>query len=130
MFMSKLTVTVPWDRRDSVALALAVFITIWVFALKLKTFYVLGYSGDLFVNTQLARSWREGRGLLQDNCFGNFLAIHSCFLHLPLGLIAKPFGAPGLLFVLAASVGVAYFGHRESCAFSALMGASQQSQPG
>jgi len=109
MFTSKLTVTVPWDRRDSVALALAVFITIWVFALKLKTFYDLGYSGDLFVNTQLARSWLEGRGLLQDNCFGNFLAIHSCFLLLPLGLIAKPFGAPGLLFVLAASAGAAYF---------------------
>ena len=31
------------------------------------------------------------------------------FLLLPLGLIAKPFGAPGLLFVLAASVGAAYF---------------------
>jgi uncharacterized membrane protein len=30
-------------------------------------------------------------------------------LLLPLGLIAKPFGAPGLLFVLAASVGVTYF---------------------
>jgi hypothetical protein len=109
MFTSKLTVTVPWDRRDSVALALAVFITIWVFAPKLKTFYDLGYSGDLFITTQLARSWLEGRGLLQDNCFGNFLAIHSCFLLLPLGLIAKPFGAPGLLFVLAASVGAAYF---------------------
>src|SRR5205823_2876381 len=31
------------------------------------------------------------------------------FLLLPLGLIAKPFGAPGLLFVLAVSVGAAYF---------------------
>ena len=109
MFTSKLTVTAPWDRWDLVALTLAVFVTIWVFALKLKTFYDLGYSGDLFVNVQLARSWLEGRGLLQDNCFGNFLAIHSCFLLLPLGLIAKPFGAPGLLFVLAASVGAAYF---------------------
>jgi hypothetical protein len=109
MFTSKLTVTVPWDRRDFVALALAVFITIWVFALKLKTFYDLGYSSDLFANVQLARSWLEGRGLLHDNCYGNYLAIHSCFLLLPLGLIAKPSGAPGLLFVLAASVGAAYF---------------------
>ena len=40
---------------------------------------------------------------------GNQLAIHTYFLLLPLGLIAKPFGAPGLLFVLAASVGAAYF---------------------
>jgi len=109
MFTSKLNLAAPWDRWDFVALSLAVFITIWVFALKLKTFYDLGYSGDLFVNTQLARSWLEGRGLLQDNWSGNFLAIHAYFLLLPLGLIAKPFGAPGLLFVLAASVGVTYF---------------------
>src|SRR5438034_11527517 len=109
MFTSKLNLMAPWDRWDFVALSLAVFITIWVFALKLKTFYDLGYSGDLFVNTQLARSWLEGRGLLHDNWSGNFLAVHAYFLLLPLGLIAKPFGAPGLLFVLAASVGAAYF---------------------
>src|SRR5207247_10752566 len=36
-------------------------------------------------------------------------AMHTYFLLLPLGFIAKPFGAPGLLFVLAASVGAAYF---------------------
>jgi uncharacterized membrane protein len=98
-----------WDRCDSVALALAVFTIVWVFALKLKTFYDLGYSSDLFVSVQLARSWLEGRGLLQDNCFGNTLATHTYFLLVPLGLIAKPFGAPGLLFVLAASAGAAYF---------------------
>jgi hypothetical protein len=109
MFTSKLTLTASWDRWDFIALTVAVFVTIWVFALKLKTFYDLGYSGDLFVNVQLARSWLEGRGFMQDNCYGNYLAIHSCLFVLPLGLIAKPFGAPGLLFVLAASVGTAYF---------------------
>lgn len=109
MFTSNVTVAAPWDRWDFVALTLAVFTTLWVFALKLKTFYDLGYSGDLFVSVQAARSWLEGRGLLQDNCFGNVLAIHGYFLLLPLGFIAKPFGAPGLLFVLAASVGAAYF---------------------
>src|SRR5206468_1352194 len=50
-----------------------------------------------------------GKGLLQDNWSGNVLAVHTYFLLLPLGLVAKPFGAPGLLFVLAASVGVTYF---------------------
>ena len=100
---------VRWDRWDSIALGLAVFTVVWVFALKLKTFYDLGYTSDLFVHVQLARSWLEGRGLLQDNCYGNYLAIHTYFLVLPLGFIAKPFGAPGLLFVLAASVGAAYF---------------------
>ena len=109
MFTSKVDAPVRWDRWDFFALAIAVFTAAWVFALKLKTFYDLGYAGDLFVETQLARSWLEGRGLLQDNWAGNFLAIHTYFLLVPLGLIAKPFGAPGLLFVLAASVGVTYF---------------------
>lgn len=99
-----------WDQWDFVALGLAVFSVMWVFALKLKTFYDLGYTSDLFVNVQLARSWLEGRGLLTNNCcFRNMLATHTYFLLLPLGLVAKPFGAPGLLFVLAASVGATYF---------------------
>jgi uncharacterized membrane protein len=109
LFTSKVDAAARWDRWDFVALALAVFTALWVFALKLKTFYDLGYSSDLFVSVQAARSWLEGRGVLQDNCFGNLLTIHSYFLLLPLGLVAKPFGAPGLLFVLAASAGTAYF---------------------
>jgi hypothetical protein len=109
LFTSKVNVEVPWDRWDFVALGLAVSTVIWGFALKLQTFWDLGYTSDLFVSVQLARSWLEGRGLLQDNCFGNGLAIHTYFLLSPLGLLAKPFGAPGLLFVLAASVGTTYF---------------------
>src|SRR5438876_6026097 len=109
MFASKVGAEARRDRWDFVALALAVFIAVSVFALKLKTFYDLGYSEDLFVSLQAARSWLEGKGLLQDNWSGNVLAVHTYFLLLPLGLIAKPFGAPGLLFVLAASVGVTYF---------------------
>jgi uncharacterized membrane protein len=109
LFTPQVDAEVRWDRWDVVALALAVFAVIWVFLFKLKTFYALGYTSDLFVHVQLARSWLEGRGLLHDNCFGNHLAIHTYFLLLPLGIIAKPFGAPGLLFVLAVSVGAAYF---------------------
>src|SRR5262249_31671102 len=109
MFTSKVETAPRWDRWDLGALAIAVFTVAWVFALKLKTFYDLGYTGGLFVNVQAARSWLEGRGLLQDNCYGNMLATHSYFLLLALGLIAKPFGAPGLLLVVAASVGVTYF---------------------
>ena len=109
MLTSNVQASAPWDRWDLVALVVAVFIALWVFALKLKTFYDLGYSSDLFVMVQAARSWLEGKGVLQDNCLGNLLAIHTYFLLLPLGLLAKPFGAPGLLFVLAASVGAAYF---------------------
>src|SRR5437764_3927798 len=109
LFKSKVNAEMHWDQWDFVALGLAVLAVIWVFVFKLKTFYALGYTSDLFVYVQLARSWLEGRGLLHDNCFGNHLAVHTYFLLLPLGLVAKPFGAPGLLFVLAASVGVTYF---------------------
>src|SRR5437867_9224781 len=109
LFSSKVETEARWDRWDFVALALAVFIVGWVFALKVKTFYDLGYSEDLFASLQAARSWLEGKGLLRDNWSGNVLAVHTYLLLLPLGLVAKPFGAPGLLFVLAASVGVTYF---------------------
>jgi hypothetical protein len=109
LFTSKLSKTGPWDRWDFATLSLGVFTAAWVFALKLRTFYDLGYSGDLIVETQQARSWLEGQGLLQDNWFGNFLTTHTYFVLLPLGLIAKPFGAPGLLFVLAVAVGAVYF---------------------
>ncbi len=109
LFSSKIAGARRWDRWDWVALALAVSVVLCVFALKLKTFYDLGYSEDLFASLQAARSWLEGKGLLRDNWSGNVLAVHTYFLLLPLGLIAKPFGAPGLLFVLAASVGVTYF---------------------
>jgi hypothetical protein len=79
MFTSNVEAAVRWDRWDLVALVLAVFTALWVFALKLKTFYDLGYSSDLFVMVQAARSWLEGKGVLQDNCFGNLLAIHTIF---------------------------------------------------
>jgi predicted membrane protein DUF2079 len=92
-----------------VSLFISCLVVGWVFALKLQAFHQLSYSGDLFLSVQAARSWLEGKGLLHDNCFGNVLVIHTYFLLLPLGFIAKPFGAPGLLFVLAASVGASYF---------------------
>ena len=109
LFRLKLNADVRWDRWDVVSLSLSCLIVGWVFALKLQTFYDFGYSGDLFLSVQAARSWLEGKEVLHDNCFGNVLVIHTYFLLVPLGLIAKPFGAPGLLFVLAASVGASYF---------------------
>ena len=60
MFKSNVTVAAPWDCWDFVALALAVFTAVWVFALKLKTFYDLGYSGDLFAVTQLLEAGSRG----------------------------------------------------------------------
>jgi hypothetical protein len=125
LFRSKIDPPVRWDRWDLISLFISCLIVGWVFALKLQAFYELSYSGDLFLSVQAARSWLEGKGLLHDNCFGNVLVIHTYFLLLPLGLVAKPFGAPGLLFVLAASVGASYFGQRAFCAFSRLTGLLQ-----
>ncbi len=93
MVTSNVEAAARWDRWDLVALVFAVLTALWVFALKLKTFYDLGYSSDLFVMVQAARSWLEGKGVLQDNCLGNLLAIHTYFLLLPLGLLAKPFAS-------------------------------------
>ena len=47
MLTSNVQAAARWDRWDLVALVLAVLTTGWVFALKLQTFYALGYSGDL-----------------------------------------------------------------------------------
>ena len=63
LFTSKVDSNVQWDRWDFIAMAVALLILIWVFALKLKTFYNLGYSSDLFVSVQLARGWLRGSGL-------------------------------------------------------------------
>lgn len=98
----------PWDRWDRAALGVAGAIAIWVFAVKLKGFLDLSFTSDLFVSVQLARSWLEGH-LLQDNCFGRHLEIHTYFFLLPLGLLAKPLGAPGLFIALAAGVGASSF---------------------
>jgi Predicted membrane protein (DUF2079) len=92
------------DRWDWAALAIAGAIAVWVFVVKLAAFLKLSFTSDLFVSVQLARSWLEGR-FLEDNCFGRHLEIHTYFLLLPLGLLAKPFGAPGLFVALAAAVG-------------------------
>jgi hypothetical protein len=109
LFTSKINTELRWDRWDFLALVIGSFAVICVFALKLKTFYDLGYTSDLFVSVQLARSWLEGHGFFTANCFQNILATHTYFLLLPLGFMAKPFSAPGLLFVLAAAVGAACF---------------------
>jgi hypothetical protein len=60
-----------WNRWDSVALVTAAVTVTRFFALKLKAFHNLSYSGDLFASVQAARSWLEGKGLLKDNYFGN-----------------------------------------------------------
>src|SRR5262245_58412955 len=98
----------PWDRWDRRALAVALAIAAWVFVLKLKAFLDLCYTSDLYIQTQLARSWLDGR-FLEDNCYGPHLGIHTYFFLPVLGLLAQPLGAPGLFIALAAAVAASSF---------------------
>jgi predicted membrane protein DUF2079 len=78
----------------------------WIFWYKMKAYRQLCYTSDLFVSVQLATTWLDGR-FLEDNAFGNSLSIHSYLFTPVLGILAGPFGAPGLLLALALAVGFA-----------------------
>src|SRR5437762_2137132 len=102
----------PWDRWDRRALLAAAAVGVWVFIAKLKAFLDLSFTSDLFIQTQLARSWLEGH-FLHDNCYGPHLGVHTYFFLPVLGLLAKPLGAPGLFVALAAAVALsAFLAHR------------------
>jgi len=80
MFTSKVDTAARWDRCDFVALGLAVLTAVWVFALKLKTFYDLGYSGDLFVNVQLAEVGLRDEASFRTTVLGTSWLIIAAFL--------------------------------------------------
>lgn len=81
----------------------------WILAFKLRAYFGLGTTSDMYIVSQLATSWLDGR-YLQDNYFGNQLATHT-FLSAPmLGLLVKPFGPPGLFGVLAVSAAAGLVG--------------------
>lgn len=92
----------PLDRWDGLALALAVLVGGWFFAFKMRAFWALGTTSDLYHSVQIASSWLRGLPF-GDNEFGDILATHTAFIAIPLGLFSRPFGAPGLLFALSLS---------------------------
>jgi hypothetical protein len=98
----------PWDRWDHATLAAGAIVGSTLYAILYWQFVTLSFTGDLFVNVQLARSWLEGR-FLEDNCFGNHLVFHTYFFTLALGILAKPFGVPGLFAALGLAVGASLF---------------------
>jgi hypothetical protein len=98
----------PWDRWDKRALIAAAAIAALVFAMRMKAFLDLCFTSDLYIQTQLARSWLEGR-FLYDNCYGPHLGVHTYFFLPVLGLLAKPLGAPGLFVALALAVAASSF---------------------
>jgi len=72
----------------------------WIFAFKMRAFLGLATTSDLYSFVQMSTSWLHGQWL-HDNCYGNALAFHTYLLAPLLGIVAYPFGAPGLLFVAA-----------------------------
>lgn len=95
----------PFRRKEAAVVILAAgAVGAWIFAFLMRRFLGLGTTYDLYLNVQLATSWLEGR-FLQENLFGNYLAVHAYFLSPVLAVLAYPFGAPGLL--LAAGLGAA-----------------------
>lgn len=96
----------PSEGVRKLSAVAAVGFALLLFLFKLKVFLGLGYSLDLFMQTQLATSWMDGR-FLHDNLYGNHLGTHTYLLLPALGIFARPLGAIGLLLALSLSGGLA-----------------------
>ena len=86
--------------------ALAIVICGCFLTIKLKLFYGLAYTSDLFIHTQKSRSFLYGLPLLYDNIHGPH-PYHNTFLELALSPFSALFGASGLItayWVVCASV--------------------------
>ena len=78
--------------------------------LNLRHFTISATQATFCGNVQACSKLARRAGFAPRQLFWKLsLLFTPTFFFCPLGLIAKPFGAPGLLFVLAASVGAAYF---------------------
>ena len=84
------------------------FLCGWMYTFKVIEFQSLMYTSDLFTFVQHGTSWLEGR-FLWDNHFGYHGNLHTFLLNPLFGLPAIPFGAYGLLSVLAAGYGLTFF---------------------
>jgi hypothetical protein len=107
LFSASAGPTPRWNWWDVVAGALGLAVAAWIIVFKITKFVDLAYTGDGFTAVQLATSWMRG-AFLWDNMFGRNLAIHTYLFTPVLGLLAKPFGFPGLVVAqaLAAAAGV------------------------
>jgi hypothetical protein len=95
------------SRDLRITLAFAAAAGAWSLAYKLKSFYGLGTTSDLYETTQLATTWLHGR-YLEDNCFGSILSIHTYLFTPVLAVLAWPLGAPGLLAAAALAAAAAF----------------------
>lgn len=81
----------------------------WMLVFKLRAYYGLAYTSDLFQFAQLATTWLDGR-FLQDNCYGDHLSSHTYFFVPLLALFVVPLGVPGLLVALSLAYGAGFAG--------------------
>jgi Predicted membrane protein (DUF2079) len=98
-------------RRGEIWLALAgaVGVGAWLLTFKLRTFYGLGTTSDLYDFTQMATSWLKGR-FMDENCYGNILSNHTFLICPVLAVLAWPLGAVGLLVVLCLAAAAGFAG--------------------
>lgn len=89
-------------------MALAIVIGLWLFTFKVLSFQSLGDSLDIFLQTQIASTWLEGRPFAE-NFHGNHLGVHTYFMLILLGPLAKVFGSYALLFTIATAWASAVF---------------------
>ena len=86
------------DRLWVIASALVV--GCWILAYKLRSFYWLTTTSDLYDFAELSTSWLKGH-YMQENCFGDMLSFHA-FLNTPLlAVFSVPMGAMGLMVATA-----------------------------
>ena len=107
-FPSESTPPHNFDRWDVCAALIGLVVGLWLTFFKLRAFYELTYTLDLILQTQIATTWLDGNWF-QENNYGYHLDTHTYFLLLPLAILAKPFGAPGLLVLLGMSAAPCVF---------------------
>lgn len=94
-------------RKEKAVLALlAVAVGGWIFTYKLRDFFGLGTTSDLYQFVQLSTSWLRGR-FLYDNYYGDHLSIHTYLFCPILSVLTVPFGAVGLLLALGLAAALA-----------------------
>lgn len=94
-------------KETLLALAGALLVSSFLLTYKLRSFYGLGTTSDLYSETQMATSWIGGR-FLYENLYGDELSIHTYFFLPVLAVFALPLGAVGLLVALSMAGGASF----------------------
>ena len=79
----------------------------WILVYKLRSFYWLTTTSDLYDFGELSTSWLKGH-YMEENCFGQMLSFHA-FINTPLlAIFVVPMGAMGLMVATAVAAFAGY----------------------